>query len=68
MAKEWDVKVAAGIEFWIMRKSADSDEYCVMRKPSGRDGDGEAIRYFTAESINQAIQKGWEIAKQYTLL
>lgn len=65
---EWDVKVAAGIEFWIMRKAPDSDEFCIMRKPSGRDGSGEPIRYFTADSINQAIQKGWEIAKQYKLI
>ncbi|MEN6391486.1 MAG: hypothetical protein ABFD04_13825 [Syntrophomonas sp.] len=68
MSKEWEVKVAAGIEFWIMRKSADSDEFCIMRKPSDRASVGEPIRYFTADSINQAIQKGWEIAKQYKLL
>lgn len=68
MNKEWDVKVAAGIEFWIMRKFADSNEYCIMRKPSGQTSDGEAIRYFTADTINQAIHKGWEIAKQYKLL
>jgi hypothetical protein len=68
MAKEWDVKVAAGIEFWIMRKSVDSDEYCIMRKPSGRSGVSEAIRYFTADSPNHAIDKGFEIAKQYKLL
>lgn len=65
---EWKVKVAAGIEFWIMRKTPDSDEFCIMRKPSDQDKAGEPIRYFTADSVNQAIHKGWDIAKQYKLI
>lgn len=68
MAKEWDIKVSNYEGFWILRKAEDSPNYCVMRKLTDDASIGEAIRCYTADSPEEAIEKGLEIAKQYGLI
>jgi hypothetical protein len=55
--------------FWIIKKNDLSNEYAILKKPSGNVlSNRKFLEMFTAESDNDAIKKGNALAPKYDLL
>lgn len=65
MGNEWSIIVLNCEKFWILKKDSLSNEYCLTKKPARGFGPGDPIKYFFADSPDDALEKGLELAKQH---
>lgn len=66
MTDQWNKIIHSGKKFWIIRKG-DSYEYNVVKKPATMFNDGRTLESFSAISADEAVKKGLDIAKKYSL-